>query len=421
VLSAVLVMAALVCATGCATRTSGGPASVRAERAPIAWPQREQRDVVLEVKSATPGVALVEQCKNEHGALMELITPDDSAWSATIEMPSLGVRFKQSYNPTGLKRAGRWLLFTSAASLSVPATLEFAAGPDGPARSEPSEFALNADHLRPILIVECRGRPPVGTCVLLPSLVGPRDVEATLFSLSDRGWRVVSFQLADFLRPLRVLQRSTFGTGETSADLGAMLADELADSGYATQMVLELLVANEPALAEKPLVMVGSSLRALELPACAALVSQSSGVPTLSAAVLIGGGAGVDDIMLRGGLGRAWLREVGAKLPNDEDTAAWAKSFREACSLAPERALWSLDNIPVLLVDARFDAIVPRSTADRLWRELGEPERWTDPVGHIGLFWVLGTTPWNEVAAWIDRTTNTPPAIADANAAGNAP
>ena len=55
----------------------------------------------------------------------------------------------------------------------------------------------------------------------------------------------------------------------------------------------------------------------------------------------------------------------------------------------------------MLLLHAAFDRIVPASTGDELYRRSGRPERWTYPLGHLGLFWWLPTQA-SRITAWVD-------------------
>ncbi|MFK7961661.1 MAG: hypothetical protein AB8G96_14180 [Phycisphaerales bacterium] len=55
----------------------------------------------------------------------------------------------------------------------------------------------------------------------------------------------------------------------------------------------------------------------------------------------------------------------------------------------PLRLAPSLRGIPILMLHATFDAIVPAWSGRRLWHALGRPERWSWPVGHLGLLGLL--------------------------------
>ncbi len=129
----------------------------------------------------------------------------------------------------------------------------------------------------------------------------------------------------------------------------------------------------------------------------------ASAEPDLAAVVLLIGGAGLADIVRS-----ARDREVG------QYRAALAS--RHGCAeagLAPRlhAAFDALDDEPVLarlgrertlLVNARFDAVVRRPYADRLWQGSGRPERSLLPCGHYSS---LLFVPWirRRVRGWFER------------------
>jgi hypothetical protein len=216
---------------------------------------------------------------------------------------------------------------------------------------------------------------------------------------------------SDALRGWR-MRRRAFSDAIEPAVLAARIDGELFEDAFVAESVLALLVAEEPRLAERPLVLVGSSLGAIGLPAMAARIEsiraeRSDALPRVSGAVLIGGGAGLAELLLQSPVGGQWLRLAGID-GSAVDRAALAAAIEERCELAPERCLWALDGRPVLLIDAMFDAIVPRRTADRLWRALGEPKRWSHPVGHLGLYLLVGADEWQRAVGWIDALTAQP-------------
>lgn len=58
-----------------------------------------------------------------------------------------------------------------------------------------------------------------------------------------------------------------------------------------------------------------------------------------------------------------------------------------------EPLAWTPDLPPrsILLIDARFDAVVPAASSDRLWEHLGRPRRIRYPTGHFSFGYAL---PW---------------------------
>lgn len=261
--------------------------------------------------------------------------------------------------------------------------------------------------VRPVEVVG----PPLaesrGICVVASGITGLTGIERHFAELAARGWTVI-ITWTDPLRTTRTARQARLRTTPLGPEeLARLVDDEMAEDTFVTEAVLRGLVREEPILADRPLVLVGASLGALGLPASAAridMVRQAEGpvVPRVSAAVLIGGGAGVGDLLLGSSMGRQMLQLAGVDI-NRTEIEALRVLLDTQCTLSPERCLWALDGRPILLIDAGFDAIVPRRTADRLWRELGRPERWSYyPVGHIGLFFLVGKGEWQRAVRWVE-------------------
>jgi hypothetical protein len=118
----------------------------------------------------------------------------------------------------------------------------------------------------------------------------------------------------------------------------------------------------------------------------------------IDAAVIVGGGANVARIMIDGSLlGIADRVPHSLRRPLDE----LSRSYLAATRLDPYHMAPSLRPLPVLMLHARWDAIVPAATGELLWERLGRPERWTYPLGHFGLFWWLPNEA-GAIADWIE-------------------
>ena len=57
--------------------------------------------------------------------------------------------------------------------------------------------------------------------------------------------------------------------------------------------------------------------------------------------------------------------------------------------LDPYHTAGAIRELPVLMLHARYDQIVPASAGELLYQRLGQPERWSFASGHLGLFMLL--------------------------------
>jgi hypothetical protein len=121
------------------------------------------------------------------------------------------------------------------------------------------------------------------------------------------------------------------------------------------------------------------------------------------AIVLAGGGANIGSIARRSDLAvlETSVTWRGGALPDaiaDRLDALYLQHAR----LDPFHAAAALGPLPILLIDARFDHVVPYDTGTLLWNRFDRPERWTVFGGHSILFWRLPHIA-DDIADWIDR------------------
>ena len=69
--------------------------------------------------------------------------------------------------------------------------------------------------------------------------------------------------------------------------------------------------------------------------------------------------------------------------------------------LDPYHTAESLHGVPTLMLQASLDRIVSASSGRLLYEALGRPERWSYPLGHIGLFAVLPAQA-GRIADWVE-------------------
>ena len=387
---------------GCAVRNGGGVVRTTVTPSPIDWPERtaEPDDATLVEEESTCGWH--ELAANETGRLYELDFDPRREGTLAIRFDAVPADMRWAWSPRPHRDELdardiriRALMFISSEP-PIEMTLDH-----GPGSRELVVPAV--PRARAIAVVRRHDREPCGICVMTTGLGGFTRVETAIRNaLIDRGWVLVSVA-PDLMRATRLQRQAKF---KRSGPLPALIDNELVDETYAVALSLEQLMRGEPAFRDLPVVLVGSSLGAITLPACAARLATAPEPIHPAAVVLVGGGAGVDRLLLDTSMGHYWLSQAGIDIANanGEVDAATRAEVASETQLAPERCLWALDGVPALLVDGQFDAIVPRATADQLWALTGRPERWSYPVGHIGLFVLVGDDQWHRVADWIDQT-----------------
>ena len=83
-------------------------------------------------------------------------------------------------------------------------------------------------------------------------------------------------------------------------------------------------------------------------------------------------------------------------------------SYRESSRMDPLGAAWALRDVPVFLVHATMDDIVPSRTGDALWETLGRPPRLSLATGHILMFSMLPGSTFEKIAQWIEEKALAP-------------
>jgi len=76
-------------------------------------------------------------------------------------------------------------------------------------------------------------------------------------------------------------------------------------------------------------------------------------------------------------------------VPSADDYRAMLHAAATMTRLNAEELAPQLASTPVLMLDARFDKLIPPGQSERLYKALGYPERWIYPLGHSILFYNL--------------------------------
>ena len=222
--------------------------------------------------------------------------------------------------------------------------------------------------------------PPNGLLLHLFSIGDHRFEESILRAMRERGWATLTVGPEYFL--IRPPRRDHARGPVTDAEPPATDFDELMMSwAEAARLLSDWTLHHLGLNDDAPRVLLGCSLGAIAAPT---VVQRLADAP--DAVVLIGGGADMTLCRLGG------LR---VNIPTD----VWLDASR--CD--PAHTAAALRHLPALMLDARFDAILPSRGAHLLHSAAGMPERWTYLTGHIGLFLLLPLER-QRIVAWIERT-----------------
>ncbi len=264
-----------------------------------------------------------------------------------------------------------------------------------------SDTWVLATHGTLMRIMEPAGPLRRGLVVHLSSLGGLAYEQAVINRLLARGWAVLRVNASTARRDEEPFE---IDPDSDMADSGAALArtvdNRIAEIAYAVEATLAYLDETRPQGARQPVVVMGYSAGALAAPAVAALIKDR-----VEAVVLTGGGANVLDISQRstltnGGIVLDWPRGT---RPTDQARQRLYDSYLSRVALDPYKTAPLLNDVPVLMLHAMLDNIVPASAGELLYERLGRPERVSFTLGHRGLFWRLpAEAAW--VAEWVDRT-----------------
>jgi pimeloyl-ACP methyl ester carboxylesterase len=247
----------------------------------------------------------------------------------------------------------------------------------------------------------------------LPGTLGNRPEHARARELVRERTRVVaSLRALDRSEALRSFEICDVSQAEEVGRAIAREIDEsLASNAYCAHALVHYVHAQYPALADKPVVLLGFSAGALALPT-AAVRLREQGV-RVSAMVMVGGGADLfrvatESELTDGGIRLRCTQGEGSrdnapKAPSKEVSRAVHDAYLRASQLDPLRLAPSLRETPTLMLHASWDTWVPASTGDALWEAMGKPDRWTLMLGgHAMLFYFLPTQA-GRIAQWMNE------------------
>jgi len=179
--------------------------------------------------------------------------------------------------------------------------------------------------------------------------------------------------------------------------LGREISTEVIASASGAEPVLAWVEKQQPSLSTRPLVVVGCSGG---VPAAMAFASRH--VDRLAALIIVGGFEDFEQLLARTDLNDgeetiAWREDT----PLPEQQRQFTEAFQTNCTVDPGRLARAIPADGVLMIQGRFDTLVPADLSDRLWESLGQPERWKFFGGHRLLFFRLSAYS-KDLAEWAE-------------------
>lgn len=236
---------------------------------------------------------------------------------------------------------------------------------------------------------DARGVPADrGIVIALRPLSGSTYIKPVVNEARSRGWLVIESSMGFGMAGVGEKRDAA---DEQEIDRHARQIAQLVDArlsewAYGAEAMLATVREERPELAGKPVVIMGFSAGAIGAPTVALRLGEQ-----VKAAVLVGGGVNIMDIASTSELSNFGLGITFRGGPlGPEQRAIASRAYLDESRLDSYHTAATLRTLPVLVLHAAEDEIVPSRTGDMLHQRLGQPERWVFPVGHEMLFFQLG-------------------------------
>ena len=230
-------------------------------------------------------------------------------------------------------------------------------------------------------------KEPKGVFIYLTGIIGLTPPEEKLVgAFRQAGWHtIVSETSHNFFRRRTVLV-DLDRIDSHAKRLGEEVNDHLADKAYAVEALLGYFERAYPSSSRGKRILAGGSAGGIAVPTVAARLGKADAI------ILIGTGGNASRIVCESSLAPMTLYAGGTSPRRLLD----AGRRREFCSMMHEnvpldglRLAPGLKGLPLLMLRAELDEMVPAATNDELFEALERPERWSMPVNHIMLFAAL--------------------------------
>ncbi len=244
------------------------------------------------------------------------------------------------------------------------------------------------------------GTQPRGLAFILCGLGGLQHSSKMLgTALLEDGWAIVYLYTVmnapDFKTKIELYSENQYATS----------AIELLDLKYcqviaATNAIRHRMERQLPLLESSPLALIGISAGALNTPAVYHEMKED-----VDAVVLVAGGANLFDIIRKGAFTKWRYTDDDGKTFTNDELKSIAVEYLQQPSRDPYHLVPEIPRDKLLIVHAKFDAVVPAEYGDLLWKRAGQPERWIFYGGHLGLFMTFDKHAQG-IADWLDERIN---------------
>ncbi len=228
-----------------------------------------------------------------------------------------------------------------------------------------------------------------GLIVLLPGMFGtPEPIIDSLVGMLRKHRFYVLRMLTHssrFTESGIVLLNDADKLDDQARQLGHELGDRAAENAMAVDAICEQIAQDHPQVPVDHRIGMGISGGGMIL---ATVIAHNPS--SYAGAVFMGAGCNFARI----GLESNYVDMIDAiriLVDDSIDASAldrWFEAYLEAAPLDSYHtaAILKAMKLPMLMIQGGKDKAVPVATGDKLWEQLGKPERWVGPVGHEALF-----------------------------------
>ena len=230
------------------------------------------------------------------------------------------------------------------------------------------------------------GDDPTGIMVFIPGQAITQYDSSVRTRFRERGWRVITAHSFNHFGD-RMSATITPQTSPEEAvhEIARGIDERLLHKAMSVEAAIEMLRAEDPRLAHRPVVIAGFSAGAIMAPTVAA---RNPGL--YDAMLLVAGGSHLLDIGLRSTFSRnIRFESINGHTITPQFLASANEAYLRASRLDPYHTAPTLRNMPILMLHGVNDDWVPADRGVELWKRLGKPRRWVFPGGHRIVFWRL--------------------------------
>ena len=260
-----------------------------------------------------------------------------------------------------------------------------------------------------------KGDAAAGVVLLLPGMFGTPEpvIDSFVGKFRDRGWHVLRM----LTHSSRFTEKASY-TLDPEGDLeitAREIADELGDRAVECALAVEAvsgyIAKTRPGVPIATRIAFGMSGGGMVLPTIVAREPEA-----YTAAVFIGAGCDFAAIGMESNYADwidavriGWAEDADGDTASDGGTARadaadrFTKFYRKAATFDSYNTAPRMADLPTLMLHGSTDKAVPAALGDLLWQRLGEPERWSAPVGHEVLFMAFVPSKTTDLLDWMEE------------------